>query len=151
MMWKCISVPHPRQLHAPRGGAAAVELAMVLPLLILLALGCVDFGRFAYYSIAVQNAARTGAEYAIMNPYPTSDPTAWTSAVQAAAVDEMTNQTGYDAGALSVASSVSFEMSTGLPYITVTTTYTGFATAINWPGIPQNPTLSGSLVIRGIR
>src|SRR5437868_5776563 len=64
------STQKPERGHAPRGGAAATELALVLPLLILLALGCVDFGRYAYYSIAVQNAARTAAEYAIMNPYP---------------------------------------------------------------------------------
>src|SRR5213075_2286347 len=91
-----------------RRGAAALELAFVLPLLIFLALGCVDFGRYAYYSIAVQNAARAGAEYAIMNPYRTSGNTAWTNAVIQATVDEMKNQTGYISAALSVTPVVTF-------------------------------------------
>ena len=142
----------PEQRHQrPRGGAAAVELALVLPLLIFLALGCVDFGRYAYYSIAVQNAARAAAAYAVINPYPTDAPAIWTSALAQAAVDEIANQTGYTPGALSVSSSVSFDKSSGLPNISVTTNYTGFSTVINWPGIPHNPTLSASLVVRGIR
>jgi Flp pilus assembly protein TadG len=134
-----------------RPGAAAMELAVVLPLLILLAVMCVDYGRYAYYSIAVQNAARAGAEYAIMNSYATSGQAAWDAAVAQAALDEMTNQTGYNAGAMGVSASVKFEKSTGLPIITVTASYTGFKNVINWPGVPQNPTLSAIVVIRGIR
>ena len=57
-----------------RRGAAAVELAMILPVLMTIVLGCVDFGRFAYNYIAVTNAARAGASYAIMNNYsPTTE------------------------------------------------------------------------------
>jgi Flp pilus assembly protein TadG len=134
-----------------RSGAAATELALVLPLLIFLALGCVDFGRYAYYSIAVQNAARAAAEYAVMNPYPTDGAIAWSNKVTQAAVDEIANQTGYSPGELSVMTSVSFDESSGLPIITVTTSYTGFSTVINWPGIPSNPALSARLMVRGIR
>jgi len=47
-----------------RRGASAVEFALVLPLLITIVLGCVDFGRFAYTYIAVSNAAREGAYFA---------------------------------------------------------------------------------------
>jgi Flp pilus assembly protein TadG len=134
-----------------RRGAAAMELALVLPILILLALGCVDYGRYAYYSVAVQNAARAGAEYAAMNPYSTGGQSAWTNGVIQAAQDEMTNQTGYDPAALSVTPSVKIEKPSGLPVITVSTTYTGFTSAIGWPGIPQSPVLSASVVIRAIR
>jgi Flp pilus assembly protein TadG len=140
-----------KKQHRTRRGAAAMELAVVLPLLILVALACVDYGRYAYYSIAVTNAARAGAEYGIMNPYATSGQAAWTAAVAQAAADEMTNQTGFNAAALGVSSSVTFEKSTGLPIISVSTSYTGFKNVINWPGVPQNPTLSALVVIRGIR
>ncbi len=44
-------------------GAALVELAIVLFLLIVIVFGCVDFGRFATTFIAVTNAAREGAEF----------------------------------------------------------------------------------------
>ena len=44
-----------------RSGAVAVELALILPLLVLIVLGAVDFGRFANTYIAVTNACRAGA------------------------------------------------------------------------------------------
>jgi len=46
----------------PRG-QSAVELALVTPILIVLLLVAADFGRVFYTSIAVNNAARAGAQY----------------------------------------------------------------------------------------
>lgn len=40
-----------------------VELAVVLPVLILIAVGVMDYGRVFFTSIAVSNAARAGAEW----------------------------------------------------------------------------------------
>lgn len=48
-------------------GAAAAELALFLPLLVLVLLGAIDFGRFAYAAITVSNAARAGAAYCAYN------------------------------------------------------------------------------------
>lgn len=47
-------------------GAAAVEMALVLPVLILLIGGIVDFGRAYYTQIILTNAAREGARGAIV-------------------------------------------------------------------------------------
>jgi len=44
-------------------GQSLVELALVVPLLLLLLVGIIEIGRFAYYSILVSNAARAGAQY----------------------------------------------------------------------------------------
>ena len=44
-------------------GQSLVELAFVVPLLLLLLVGIIEIGRFAYYSILVSNAARAGAQY----------------------------------------------------------------------------------------
>lgn len=53
-----------RPAHATRqGGQSLVELALVVPLLLLLLVGVIEIGRFAYYSILVSNAARAGAQY----------------------------------------------------------------------------------------
>src|SRR5262249_45693989 len=52
-------------------------VSIVTPILLLLVLGCVDYGRFAYSFIAVTNAARAGAGVGIMTQYP--DPTTGTS------------------------------------------------------------------------
>ena len=45
------------------GGQVLVELALVLPLLLLMLLGVMDMGRLAYLALEVTNAARAGAMY----------------------------------------------------------------------------------------
>jgi Flp pilus assembly protein TadG len=47
----------------PNSGQALVELALVVPLLLTLALGVIEIGRYAYIAILVGNAARAGAAY----------------------------------------------------------------------------------------
>lgn len=49
-------------------GGAAIELAVVSPLLLLLIIGVLDYGRAFYTSITVANAARAGAEYGAQDP-----------------------------------------------------------------------------------
>jgi hypothetical protein len=44
-----------------------VELAVVMPILILIAIGVMDYGRVYFTSIAVANAARAGAEWGAQN------------------------------------------------------------------------------------
>jgi len=48
-------------------GAAAVELALVLPLLLLLVFGIVDLGRMLNVQISLTDAAREGARWAALN------------------------------------------------------------------------------------
>lgn len=54
-----------RQKRSPnaQAGVALVEVALVVPLLLLLLIGLVETGRFAYFSILVGNAARAGVQY----------------------------------------------------------------------------------------
>jgi Flp pilus assembly protein TadG len=54
-------------------GGAAIELAVVSPLLLLLLIGVVDYGRAFYTSITVSNAARAGAEYGAQGPIQSGD------------------------------------------------------------------------------
>lgn len=53
-------------LRGDRGGAL-VELTIVVPLLILMMLAGAEFGRLAYASIEVSNAARAGVAYGAQN------------------------------------------------------------------------------------
>ena len=46
-----------------QAGMALVEFALVVPILALLLVGLIEVGRFAYFNIAVGNAARAGAQY----------------------------------------------------------------------------------------
>lgn len=48
-------------------GQAMVEMAICLPILLLLVLGILDFGWIFYHQINVENASREGARYAIVN------------------------------------------------------------------------------------
>lgn len=51
----------------PRG-QSLVEFALVLPLILIVVLGTIDFGRVVFSWIEVMNASREGAAYAIINP-----------------------------------------------------------------------------------
>jgi len=44
-------------------GQSLIEVALVTPLLLALLVGTIEFGRYAYLSILVANAARAGAAY----------------------------------------------------------------------------------------
>jgi Flp pilus assembly protein TadG len=58
-----------RRLRA-QSGTAIVEMALVLPILLFLALGIVDFGRAINYSNDVNQIAADGARYAAVNKNP---------------------------------------------------------------------------------
>ncbi|MGO4596688.1 TadE/TadG family type IV pilus assembly protein [Terrabacter sp. 2RAF25] len=63
------TTPRPRsqpQRTLRERGAAAVELAIVFPLLFLVIAGIVDFGRAFFTQIQVTNAAREGARAAVV-------------------------------------------------------------------------------------
>lgn len=55
------------QRHGRRG-QALVELAIILPLMLLLLAGAIDLGRAFYLYIGMQNAAREGAAHGMANP-----------------------------------------------------------------------------------
>ena len=133
-----------------RQGTSSVELAIILPVLMLIVLGTVDFGRFAYHYIAVTNAARAGAEYATMNPYLSAGAVTWRSQVQQTARDELVNQVGCDPNLLTTTVTVTIE-SSGLRHVRVDAVYSSFQTLISWPGIPDTVTLGSSVVMRVIR
>ena len=50
-------------------GQELMEFAMTLPILALLVFGIIDLGRVVYYYSAMQNSAREGARYGVVNPW----------------------------------------------------------------------------------
>ena len=54
-------------------GAQLIEAALVLPLLLLVVLGILDFGMLFWQFESVTNAAREGARVAILSGYSTTD------------------------------------------------------------------------------
>lgn len=66
-------LPAHRQLDTTSRGQALVEFALVLPILLLLLVFAIDFGRVFFGWVGIHNAARIGANYAA------SHPDAWTA------------------------------------------------------------------------
>lgn len=54
-------------------GGALVELALVMPVLVLVLVGTIDFGRVFHTSQALNDAARAGAQYGAQSPATSGD------------------------------------------------------------------------------
>jgi Flp pilus assembly protein TadG len=61
-----------RRCRTDRAGAALVEFALIAPVLISLLGGAVDLGGAIALSVRLENAARTGAQYATRMPSDTT-------------------------------------------------------------------------------
>src|SRR5947199_5967559 len=107
-----------------RSATAVVELAVLLPFLILLFLVAVDFARVFYFSLTLTNCARAGALYA-------SDPVAAVESpfpnVQSAALADATNITPQP-----TITSTNGVDSSGRAYVAVTANYS-FNTMTKFP------------------
>ncbi len=57
-----------KNTRSGENGQAMVELALVLPLLVLVLMGVLDLGRGIYVYNVVSSAAREGARYGIIHP-----------------------------------------------------------------------------------
>ena len=77
-------------------GSALVELALALPMLILVLVGIVEFGRAVNAYVTISGAAREGARYAVLHP--SGPPEDITAEVRARVVP-------LDSGAVSVTAS----------------------------------------------
>ena len=146
-----IRMARPDSRPARRRAAAAVELALVLPLLITLVLACVDFGRFAYMYFAVINAARAGAGIASNTPFSAGSLINWNQAARQAAVDEIASQTSFDASRLTVDTPVvTVDTTTKYRAVMIRVTYR-FETIVAWPLLPTQITLVGRATMRLVR
>ena len=58
-----------------QAGVATVEFALVLPILIMLLVGLIEYGRYAYFAIEVGNAAHAGAQYGAQSSTTAQDST----------------------------------------------------------------------------
>ena len=139
-----------------RRGGAILELAIALPLLIVICIGVMDFGRVYFTSVAVSNAARAGAEWGIT--YPQSTPFQTAQQISFAQLD------GAEAGAIAVtasteckcgATTVTCSSTTdcgggfGPPAIWITATASkSVAMLISYPGIPSTISISRTAIFR---
>jgi len=135
----------------PERGASLVELSLMLPFLLVLLIGVIDFGRAYYDAIELENAARAGAQYGIINPTDTagmvsaakSDASTDISTVAATATYGCMCSDGTGIS-VSCSSTPSCSSSTReVNYVTVNTSYT-YSTFLHWPWIPSSFALTGN-------
>lgn len=127
-------------------GAALTEMAILLPVLILLLLGSVDFGRGFFDALAVESAANAGAQYGGIDTVTAKDTAGIRAAVLAdlgktpgnRTVDVVVERYCNCKGGVSVAcSSGSCGTSTPRTYVSVTVEMP-FVTMLDYPGIPHS-------------
>ena len=57
-----------KKSNHPRRGQSLVEVALVLPIIVMIMLGLLDFGRAFFTLVALHDAADEGASYASIRP-----------------------------------------------------------------------------------
>ena len=134
-------------------GTSFIETAILLPVLLMLCCGTMDFARVMYAGIEISNAARAGVQYGSLLPGNAGD----TAGMQQAALNDAT-----DLGTSNVTATASnFCMCNGSSvscsdttcattpdgYVQVTASYT-FNTVVHYPGLPQSITLSRTAKMR---
>jgi Flp pilus assembly protein TadG len=137
-------------------GAATVELALILPVLVLIMLGLLDMGRVFYGAITVVNSARAGVSYGSRNVVQATDTAGMIAAAQADAVDVTGLQffAGHDCQCASnsppaVACTVTTCIDGSTPLMYVWTRVEGtFSTTLPYPGIPNSITLTRTARMR---
>ena len=130
-------------------GAAALELALVLPLLLLLAAGAADFGRIAHAYIALSNATRTGAEYGSRHSFTTFTRPSWEEQITLSVQREAEGTPTLDTNQLAVEIST---VTDGDELFRVAVVgRLPFRTTIAWPWLPQVVNLAHRVEMRQIR
>jgi Flp pilus assembly protein TadG len=118
---------HGRPSLASERGQGLVEFALVLPLLLIVILGIVDFGKAYGYKNDETHLANAAARYAAVNGFPSgySGPDAIANAVRADAPNELKNGTG----------------SISAPGVTITFNFPGTASVNHCIGDPVKVTV----------
>jgi len=125
-----------------RKGSAMVEMALVLPLLILLLVGIVEFSRVLMVKQVITNAAREGARAASIR---LDDAGAISTAFNTSR--NYLSASGVDVKSAQVNSS--FLTTSGSPAIQVVVTYSYNSMLTKWiPGIPEILTLRSAAIMR---
>jgi Flp pilus assembly protein TadG len=135
-----------------RSGQSTAELALVLPVLVMLLLIGTDLARVFYLSIGVNGAARAGAEYGSQSVITAADSPGMVAAAQAdgsslASLNVTATQCTCMSSATVAACPASYCANNAqATYVTVTA-QAPFHTVVTYPGLPSSLTLSGKAIM----
>jgi len=132
--------------HRAVRGTSVLELSLVLPILLMLAFGVVDYGYFFYVKNTVQGAAQSGARAAIPGTAANSDVTTTVSNIMTAAGLQSSGYTvttsPADVSAATAGTAVTVNVS-------VSWSKVGFrALASGYGGISSTKVITGSATMR---
>ena len=134
-------------------GSALVELAMVLSLLTLMAIGTTDFARVFYAGITVRSAARAAVAYGSQDSGTATNYAAMRNAATADAAD-VTGVTATATHYCQCTDGTTVSCTSGLcggsapqMYVRATATKT-FTTIINYPQIPHTVAMNHTAIMR---
>jgi Flp pilus assembly protein TadG len=130
-------------------GTSLLELAFLLPILILLLLGVIDVGRYAELSIRAANAARAGAQYGAQSLADAND---WQGIGQAVRDDAPTMAPNssivcYCSGSPCNPANPCVAPNTEIQYVSVTVKG-AFTPLFPYPGLPSFPNVSSTAQMR---
>lgn len=147
-----------KQRNNREHGAATLEFAVFFPLLVLLALGTVDFGRIFYDAIATANATHVGSFYGSQGNVQAVDTDGMNASATASAVDitgVTPSATHYcdcpdspasgpdDADNVVTCAGTTCPDDFGIPRVFVRSRVVHtFNTLAPYPGVPNDPTLT---------
>jgi Flp pilus assembly protein TadG len=143
----------PRRRRSWNRGQSAAELAAITPVLVLLLIAASDFGRMYYVSVAVNNAARAGAQYGSQSVATAAD----SSGMVSEAKTDGSNISGLTANA-SQCTCASGSSVAACPasycthnaqatYVEVDTQAV-FNTVMKYPGVASSVTLTGKAIMQ---
>ncbi len=132
--------------HKSEQGTAIVECTLLAPIIVMLILGVIDFGRVFYEAISLANAVRAGVHYGARSP-----------AISLTAVEQATYGDLQNIANVTVTAAceqpvgASLDCSSAAPnqslYLRVTAQKT-FETLFPYPGIPSSVNLSKEALMR---
>lgn len=127
-------------------GAAATELAFVLPLLLVVAFGCAEIGRALSIYMMVSNAACAGAIYGATHGYTSYTQSSWETQVIQAVQNAEQGNASFDSNNLSVTVNTTSEAG-GYNLTTVTASY-NFETITTLSTLPAQFSIRHTVAIR---
>ncbi|SNS93986.1 Flp pilus assembly protein TadG [Granulicella rosea] len=134
-------------------GASLIEVAIIMPVLLLLLVGAVDFGQAYYAAIEVSSAAEAGALYGVQQPTDTAGmqaaaildaPDVATIAAVATYGCQCSDGTGVSANCSYAPTNCSSNI---VNYVQVSTTAT-YTSILRFPGIPIHIPLTSVVRMR---
>jgi Flp pilus assembly protein TadG len=139
-------------------GTSLIEFALVAPIFIFLLIGVIEVGRYTYFAILAQHAARAGVQYAAQNLTTAADASVNGSNTAGAASQDAQSLSNWTVHSMVICTMNSQfspcpanNMSAVSPnltyYVQVTVTGT-FKSLLSYPGIPNNVPVQGLAVMR---